>query len=115
MNNIKLKRIDSEILKILTTIIFEEANDSLLKQITITECQITNDLSVCKVYFTSLIDKDYKELERDLNDETASYLRSKLAENIDLRNIPELRFKYDESIEYGNNIEKIIKEIHEGE
>lgn len=115
MNNIKLKRIDSEILKILTTVIFEEANDSILKNITITECKTTNDLSVCKVYFTSLIDKEHQQLEKELNDDTASYLRMKLAENIELRNIPQLRFKYDESIEYGNNIEKIIKEIHEGE
>ena len=115
MNQIKLKRINSEILKCLSTIIFEEAKDSILKDITITDCETTNDLSFCKVYFTSMLEKEHKELEKELNDDTASFLRSKLAENINIRNIPKLVFKYDESIEYGNNIESIIKKIHESE
>ena len=115
MNQIKLKRINSEILKCLSNIIFEEAKDSLLKDITITECETTNDLSFCKVYITSMLEKDHKEIEKELNDDTASFLRSKLAENINLRTIPKLVFKYDESIEYGNNIESIIRKIHEGE
>ena len=114
-NQIKLKRINSEILKCLTTIIFEEAKDSILKDITITSCETTNDLSFCKVYFTSMLDTDHKQLEKELNDDTASFLRSKLADSINLRNIPKLVFKYDESIEYGNNIESIIRKIHESE
>ena len=98
MNNIKLKKIDSQILRVLTQIIFEQAKDSILKDITITDCEVTNDLSFCKVYFTSLTDCDHKALEKELNDDTAVYLRARLAENIELRNIPELHFKYDVSI-----------------
>ena len=113
MNNIKLKRIDSEILKCLSEIIFEEARDSILKNIVITSCEVTNDLSFCKVYFTSLMDKSHEELEKEINDDTANFLRTKLADKIELRNIPKLVFKYDESIEYGNNIENIINKIHE--
>ncbi|MBR1416783.1 MAG: 30S ribosome-binding factor RbfA [Bacilli bacterium] len=113
MNDIKLKRINSEIQKCISQIIFEEARDSILKDITITYCDTTNDLSFCKVYFTSLIEKDHKEFEKELNDDTAKFLRVKLADAIDLRNIPELIFKYDESIEYGNNIERIIASLHE--
>ena len=113
MNQIKQKRINSEIAKCLSEIIFEEARDSILKDITITACEVTNDLSFCKVYFTSFNDTDHKQLENEINDDTAKFLRMKLAEKIDLRNIPELNFKYDESIEYGNNIENIINKIHE--
>ena len=112
MNIIKLKRINSEITKCLSEIIFEEARDSILKDITITACEVSNDLSFCKVFFTSLTETDHKELEKELNDDTAKFLRSKLADKIELRNIPELNFKYDESIEYGNNIENIINKIH---
>ena len=115
MNQIKLKRINSEILKCLSTIIFEEAKDSILKDITITSCETSNDLSFCKVYFTFMTDMDHKLIEKELNDDTASFLRSKLAEHINLRNIPKLVFKYDDSIEYGNNIESIIKKLHENE
>ena len=112
MNEIKLKRINSEITKCLSQIIFEEARDSILKDITITASEVSNDLSFCKIYFTSFNDMDHKVLEKEINDDTAKFLRMKLAERIELRIIPELVFKYDESIEYGNNIENIINKIH---
>lgn len=115
MNDIKLKRINSEITKCISQIIFEEARDTILKDITITASEVSSDLSSCKVYFTSLGDEDHKSLEKQINDDTAKFLRMKLADRIELRNIPMLSFKYDESIEYGNNIENIINMIHEQE
>ena len=113
MNIIKQKKISSEIARCISEIIFEEARDSILKEITITAAEVSNDLSYCKVYFTSFSDLGHKELEKEINDDTAKFLRMKLAEKIELRNIPKLDFKYDESIEYGNNIESIINKIHE--
>ena len=44
-----------------------------------------------------------------------SYIRKKLADRIELRHIPELQFIYDESIQYGQKIEKIIDEIHQND
>ncbi|MDD5835916.1 MAG: 30S ribosome-binding factor RbfA [bacterium] len=113
MNLVKQKRISSNIQKTLGEIILEETHDSILKKITITACEVTNDLSFCKVYFTSLEEKTAKELEKELNDNTSSYLRGRLANKIEIRNTPKLIFKYDTSIAYGNNIEKIISNLHE--
>ena len=45
-------------------------------------------------------------------DEAKGFLRTKLANTIDIRHTPELVFEYDNSIDYGRNIEKIIEEIH---
>lgn len=115
MNIIKQKRISSDINKALCEIILEETRDSLLKNITITGCEVTNDLSYCKVYFTTFDQDNMKNIEKELNDETAGYLRTKLASKIELRHTPRLVFKYDTSIEYGNNIENIIRKIHEDE
>jgi len=115
MNQVKQKRISSNIQKALCEIILEESRDSILKAITITACEVTNDLSFCKVYFTSLEQDDHKNLEKELNDSTAKYLRGRLSSKIEIRNTPELIFKYDESIEYGNNIEKILANIHKEE
>ena len=111
MNQIKLKRIGSQIAQELSAICAMEAHDSLLKQITIIECIVTNDLGLARVYFTTPLDKDHKEIERALNDETAGYLRNKIAERIEIRHTPKIRFQYDNSIAYGNNIEKIIQNI----
>ena len=115
MNQIKLKRIGSQIAQELSVICAQEAHDSLLKIINITSVEVTNDLGLAKVFYTTLEDIDHKELTKELNDDTASYLRSKIADRIEIRHTPKLRFEYDNSIAYGNNIEKIINKIHEQE
>ncbi len=113
MNQIKLKRIGSEIAQELSKICATEAHDELLKSITITGTEITNDLGLCKVFFTTPLDRNHKSIEKDLNDETAGYLRTLIANRIDIRHTPKLRFVFDESIDYGTKIEKLIEEIHE--
>lgn len=104
----KVARISSDISRNISDILMNEANDELLKTITVTGCEVTNDLSFCKVYFTSLRDMPKKDLEKELN-EAAPYIRGKVSERVDIRHTPELKFIYDESIEYGKKIEDIIK------
>ena len=113
MNQIKLKRIGSEIAQELSKICATEAHDELLNSITITGTEVTNDLGLCKVFFTTPVEKDHKQIEKDLNDETAGYLRTLIANRIEIRHTPKLRFVFDNSIAYGNKIEQLIEEIHE--
>ncbi len=113
--SIKTKRIASEMTRVISQILLEEARDSLLKKITITGAEVAPDLSFAKVYFTSLISNmSHQDLEREM-EEASPFIRKELAEKMDLRNTPKLKFVYDESIEYANNIERIIKEIHESD
>ena len=110
MNQIKLKRIESQILREVSDIIMNDARDNAIKNITITGCSVTNDLSFAKIYFTTQGDKNLmlKDLE-----EASGYIRGELANRIEIRHTPKLKFVYDESIEYGNRIESIIGELHE--
>ena len=94
-------------------IVLEEAHDSLLHSITITGVEVTNDLGLARVFFTSTMPMEHKQIEKELNDDTAGFLRTKLAGKIELRHIPKIRFKYDDSIAYGNNIDDILSKIHE--
>lgn len=112
MANHKVERIASDITKYLSNILMLETNDELFKQITIIDVVVSKDLSFAKVYFTSLSELSHEKLERELN-EAAPFLRGKLAKVLEIRNIPELKFIYDTSIEYAQNIENIIKEINE--
>ena len=107
----KIERIASDILKYLSNIILTETNDELLKTITLTDAKVTKDLYYAKIYFTSISDINHKELEKEMK-EASPYLRGKLAKVLEVRNIPELIFIYDETIEYANKIEKIIDKIH---
>lgn len=111
MANYNIKRIERDIEKYIPIIIQRETTDELLKTITITDCQLTHDLSFCKVYFTAISELDRKTLEKEVN-EASPFIRSKLAKMMEIRNTPLLKFEYDESIEYGEKIEKIIAKLH---
>lgn len=113
MINLKGQRVASDMQKALGDILLLEAKDEDFKNVTITACEVTNDLSFAKIYFTTM-DKNRKKVLNDLNNATG-FFRSLLAERLDIRHTPELRFIYDESIEYGKHIEKIIEEIHKEE
>ena len=108
--SVKIDRLNNLFLAELSNIIFKEIKNPLIKTVTLTAVEITNDLSFAKVYFTCMdIDKDKVLAELD---EAKGFLRTKLANTIDIRHTPELQFVYDNSIDYGRNIEKIIEEIH---
>ena len=109
--SVKIERLNNTILEQLSKIIFEEVKNPLIKNIILTSVSVTNDYSFAKVYFTCM-DNDKEKVMADLN-EAKGFLRTKLSESIDIRHTPELVFEYDNSIEYGMNIERIIKEIHE--
>ena len=111
MNNIRVGRISSEILRELSSIMLLEARDETLKHITLTGCEVTNDLSYAKVYYTYMGKEKLEDVKKNLI-VAEPYLRTMLASKIkDLRKMPELRFYIDESIEYGNNIENILSNI----
>ena len=110
--SVKLERINSELVRTISEILLLETNDDLLKTITITSADVSKDLSFAKVYFTSILDMDKKELEKEMN-EASDFVRKFVAEKMDLRQTPKLKFIYDESIAYGNKIEHILAKIHQ--
>ena len=111
MANHKIERIESDILKYLSNIILTETRDEFLKTITLTEVELSKDLSYAKIYFTSISEYTHTECEKEAN-EAAPFLRGKLAKVLEIRNIPELKFIYDESILYATKIERIISDIN---
>ncbi len=110
--NLKGERVASDMQRELGNILLLEAKDEDFKHVTITDCDVTNDLSFAKIYFTTTDDRE--KVEKDLNN-AAGFFRSLLAERLQIRHTPELRFIFDESIEYGQKIEKIIEKLHEEE
>ena len=112
MVNVKIERINHMIREEVSKILMLEIKDENIKFVTITDCDTSSDLSYCKIYFTVLNQEKKEDTLKALN-KAASFIRGELAKKIEIRNIPELKFYYDESISYGEKIDKIIDEINE--
>lgn len=112
--NLKGERVASDLMKEISKILLTEIKDEDLQRVTITYATVTNDLSFAKVYFTTLDDYKKDKVIKDMNN-AASYFRTELAGRLNIRHIPEIKFIYDESIEYGKKIEDIIEKINNEE
>ncbi|MDR0814013.1 MAG: 30S ribosome-binding factor RbfA [Oscillospiraceae bacterium] len=82
--------------------------------ITITECSVSPDVAYCTLYISVLGEYNEKELKTGLYS-AVPFLRRVIAKNVRLRVVPELRFSFDKSGEYGDKIEGLINKLHEGD
>ena len=69
MANFNIKRIERDMEKYIPIILQREATDELLKTVTITGCELSHDMSFCKVFFTAFSDLDHKTLEKEVTHE----------------------------------------------
>ncbi|MBR4830859.1 MAG: 30S ribosome-binding factor RbfA [Bacilli bacterium] len=108
--SIHTKRLESMLISEISNILMTEAKDEDLKFVTITSMNLANDLSYAKVYFTTL-NEDKEKITKELND-ASGFIRAILKKRkLDIRIMPELKFIYDNSMEYGNNIDSLIDKI----
>ena len=112
MSSIKIERLNHTIQQEISMILQTEVKDEHIKFVTITGVDTTSDLSFSKIYYT-VLDKDKIDSTKEALEKASSFIRTKLAERIDIRHTPELKFIYDTSIAYGEHIEEIIENIHE--
>ncbi|MBR4617745.1 MAG: 30S ribosome-binding factor RbfA [Bacilli bacterium] len=109
-NNIRIKRLNHAFMEEISVILMQEVKNEDLKFVTITDCDITSDLSFAKVYFTILNKENKEQITKELNN-ASSFIRGKLSERIEIRHTPELKFIYDETIEYGEKMESILNNL----
>lgn len=115
MNN-KLAKINAEIVKQVSYILNYDIKDPRINGIiTVVKASTTSDLKQCKLY-VSVFSKDERTEEVvKIIQKAAGFIRAELKTKMDIRNIPELIFLPDDSIEYGMKIDKIIKDIHKND
>ena len=110
-NEARLGRVNEEIMKAIShTITYELKNPDVTGMISVTRVKTTPDLKYAKVYVSLL---NSKSIEKTMNGlkESAGFIRSQVAKIVNLRVTPELVFEYDDSIEHGEKIDNILKQI----
>lgn len=108
--SLKKERVESIIKREVANSIVNKLNDPALKFVSVTDVQVTNDLSYATVYVSFLDDKQkQKGIER--LEKVKGMLRTDVSKALSTRRTPDLIFKLDESIEYGSKIENILQKI----
>lgn len=107
----RIDRVAEMMQRKLSEIIQQEIKDPRLPAfVTISSVKVAADLGHAKVYFT-VFNAD-KEKTTSILNSAASYLRTALARSVKLRTIPQLHFVYDESVEYGRRLSRLIDDLN---
>ena len=102
------RRIAEQIQRILSDVIRADVRDPRLDKAMVSDVDVTRDLSVAWVYVTSFIpDADPEELLAAFRS-AAGFLRGRLARELTVRNVPELRFRFDDSLRKGAELDSLI-------
>ena len=108
----RVDRVNEELKKTISNILtFELQNSKVTGMISVTKASITPDFRYAKIYISILNSKSIGKTMEGLK-ESAGFIRSQVAKIMNLRVTPELSFEIDDSMAYGEKIDKILKEIN---
>ena len=115
MNNNRGKRLSGEFQKEISSIIslkLRNKHPELSAIVSVTEADVAPDLKSAKVYI-SIFDPDTEKRQKsfEILCQNAGFIRHELAQVMHLRTVPELRFIFDETMEYGAKIDKILEDL----
>jgi ribosome-binding factor A len=96
-----------------TKILREEVQDPGLGLVTITACEVSRDLQNAKVFYTVLGDDDARQRAAGAFERAHSFLRSRIGEEVALRTVPEVMFRYDRSTDNALRIEELLAGLPE--
>ncbi len=104
----RANRVGGEIQRELADLLANEVKDPRVGPVTVTAVDVSADLSHATVSFTHLAGRDKAPAAVDALSRTAGFLRSELAQRLNLYSVPQLHFAYDDSIEAGLRLSQLI-------
>ncbi|MBI5683145.1 MAG: 30S ribosome-binding factor RbfA [Deltaproteobacteria bacterium] len=101
--------------KISTMLVMGEVNDPRIGFITITKVVLSDDLRHAKVFFSALGTDEERETSLLGLQKASGYIKRGLAKRLDLKHIPEIMFRYDDSLAYAGHINEILEGLKTGD
>lgn len=92
----------------IATLVHDDVKNGILPEISVSDVEITRDLSLATVYITAL-HKTESELAVKLLGEQIKPYRMAIAKRVQLRIVPLLKFKYDDSVDRGERIDELLR------
>jgi ribosome-binding factor A len=114
MARIRIRRLEKELIKLISNTLLFKIRDKRLQSVTITAVRLTNDMSLMKVYFTHLGKESDQKVLTAIN-RSSGFIKKQIAEAKMMRRIPEIIFQYDDIADKAHKLEDIFAKIHEEE
>lgn len=107
------EKIAEAIHEVVTELLVKGLKDPRIGFVTITGVKVTDDLHQATVYFSVIGDDEAKKATGAGLNSARGFIRREMGKQLHMRYIPEIFFKYDVSLDQGDRIEKLLREIKE--
>lgn len=96
----------------ITTIISKKVRDPRIGFITINEVEVKSDLQTAIIYYTVIGGEEQRQQTSDALNGMTGFIRHELKlSRLNIKTLPHLFFKYDDSLDYGEKIDAVLKKI----
>lgn len=102
------RRVEEQIQRIMSDVVRTEVRDPRLNGVIISTVKVSRDLSVAWIYYSILDLAGSLEEIRAAFASVSGFLRGRLASELSVRRVPELRFEYDDTAQQGRALEQLI-------
>jgi len=103
-------RVADEIRMKISELLLREVRDPRVKGVHFTRVEMTSDLSVARLFWRTLPGESVEEAEAGLS-AAGGFLRRELAQTLDLRKVPELRFQLDSLPDEADRVEQLLAQV----
>jgi ribosome-binding factor A len=108
----RIERVNTLLKREISGLIQHELRDPRLDEfIAVTDVETTQDLQHAKVFVSSLSGQQEEAKILAILNGASGFLRTALAHNVTMRRVPDLHFVWDNSIEHGDRILRLIDEV----
>lgn len=109
--SIRVERVAEQMKKEIAQLLQDEIKDPRIGFVTVTDVELSNDMQHAKVYVSIYGDEEQKKQTLEALARATGFIRREIGRRIKLRLVPEIVFKYDESIERGDRIARLLSRI----
>jgi ribosome-binding factor A len=111
MAGVRKERLEELLRREISDIIHREVKDPRIGFVTVTDAEVTKDLSYAKVFVSVLGTLEQQEATlKGLNSATR-FIRGEFGHRIKLRQVPEISFRFDTAIQQGARIHELLEQV----
>ena len=110
-SEIRLKRIQDQIQRVLTEILETKVNDPRLEGVYVTDVTVDRELDYANIYVSALDSQGRIEDILEVLETASGFIRFNLSQEVKLRVMPKLRFYWDDTPDKADRIEELLEEL----
>jgi len=111
MQGSRPERVGEQIRQEISQLLAQEVHDPGVGFVTLTRVKVSPDLQLAQIYYTQMGDERARRDTARALERAAPFLRRQLGHRLRLRRVPEIRFRFDESVGHQDRIERVLIEL----